>query len=985
MILISFRSSFSLLIGLHTPGEISRIARENGYSSVLIADTNNLYGLAEIMRLKREKENNVHAGVILNLPHTNRMVQLLAIPVTTKGFSNIFTIVSEINISKEIKQRDIFELIQNRTDGLIFITTDLRSIRLLKEISDQIFFGINIKNVNIYPIVRSEGLRTVILQDVIFRSKEEIPAGIILRCIAEKKRFDELRDLQSVLKDSILVPAQILKERFSHITDAFDNMEYIESLLQRTKFNPPMILPGSDIRDANKKLETLAFEGAKRRYPEITEEIRSRLRYELDIICQKGYAGYFLLVKDIVDQAKITCGRGSAAASLVSYCLNITNVDPIRHNLMFERFLNPLRSDPPDIDIDFPWDEREVIINYIFRKYNGRVAQVSNHNTLSDRLVIREVARSFGFTESEINYLVKIISPLLEHPEDILDNKSNSILREGNIKNILRIARMIYNNMRHISTHCGGIVISPSDIRETAPVEITGGGRYVIQWDKDDIEEFNIVKIDILGNRSLSVIRDAKEMIKNNYGIDIDKRFICFDKDPATIDLIKKGKTIGVFYIESPAMRQLQQKTDIADFEHIVIHSSIIRPAANRYINEYVDRLKGKPYQPLHPALSNLLSETYGIMCYQEDVMKVAISIAGFSYEEADRLRKTLSKKHRASKIQHYKEKFFEGGRKNGVNEGILSEIWAMIESFGGYSFCKPHSASYAQVSFNSAYIKAHFPAEFVASVIKNRGGYYSTFAYISEARRMGIKVHPPEINISSVGAYGIGDSIWLGFEDIISLKKETIEKVIIERGKNGNYISLRDFLKRNPDIEFAEIRKIILSGSFRKIEQKQNRARLLFGAEIHIKRGRGSLINRLIDDKCLIPDYTFEQYIKYEFEIFGFPLSIHPLRLAEHLPDPPERIFAKDTKKDTGRYVKMAGVLITAKPIITRSDEMMEFLTFEDETDIFEVVLFPRAFKNNHKKLTTMGIFLLEGKIENDRGAIYLNCIKIEPLKDIF
>ncbi|MCX7959592.1 MAG: DNA polymerase III subunit alpha, partial [Deltaproteobacteria bacterium] len=473
----------------------------------------------------------------------------------------------------------------------------------------------------------------------------------------------------------------------------------------------------------------------------------------------------------------------------------------------------------------------------------------------SERLAVREVARAFGFTESDISRLVKNISQYLRNNNEKVSGKD--ILQEKSVRMLFSIARRINNNMRHISTHCGGIVISDSDIRMKAPVEITGGGRFVIQWDKDDIEELNIVKIDILGNRSLAVIRDAKDMIRKNYGIDIDAKRIIFEEDPLTLKLIKDGKTLGVFYIESPAMRQLQKKTGVSDFEHIVIHSSIIRPAANRYINEYVERLKGKPFRPLHPALTHLLSETYGIMCYQEDVMKVAMEVAGFSYEDADRLRKTLSKKQRAEKILYYREKFYDGGRKNGVDNNTLNEIWDMIESFGGYSFCKPHSASYAQVSFMSAYIKAHFPAEFIASVIKNKGGYYSVFAYISEAKRMGLNIYPPDINISEKGAVATGDSVWMGFEDIISFSEVASDMIIAERTKGGRYTSLEDFLRRNPDIGFADIRRLILSGAFDRTDGKSGRLELLLKAEMVKKWKNGILLKNYLPGNFNPPPYT--------------------------------------------------------------------------------------------------------------------------------
>ncbi len=983
MMLISFKSSFSLLEGVHSPEEIIRYSEEAGYSSVLIADTNNLYGLAEILSLRKEHKKKIFTGTYLKYPDREKNLSVLAIPVSDTGFSNLCYLISVINTEKNLSTEEFTNLIKERNSGLIIISSDLRLSRILRDSTENIFFGIGTGNIRLYPLIRAEGIKPVIYRETIFLSGRDIFTGIVLRCIAHKKRFDEMKHLYYQLKDSVLLPSKVTETRFAHIKEAFVNMNSIESLLFRAEYNFARILPGSDIKDAPGRLTQLAFEGAKARYKVITAGIEKRLCYELDIISKKGYAGYFLLVRDIVEKSHLTCGRGSAAASLVSYCLGITNVDPVRHNLMFERFLNPERSDPPDIDIDFAWDEREKVINYIFEKYKDRVAQVSNHNSFSNRLAIREVARVFGFSEAEINRIVKRIS--LHHGNSSnthFEEPEGKICRREPVKTISGIARLICNNIRHISTHCGGIVISDRDIKETVPVGITGGGKYVMQWDKDDIENLNIIKIDVLGNRSLAVIRDAKEMIKRNYGTDIDKRGIIFEEDPKTLELIKEGKTIGVFYIESPAMRQLQRKTGVSDFEHIVIHSSIIRPAANRYINEYVERLKGKPYRPLHPALSDLLSETYGIMCYQEDVMKAAIQVAGFSYEEADRLRKTLSKKHRAEKIQYYREKFLEGGRKNGTPDTILTEIWAMIESFGGYSFCKPHSASYAQVSFMSAYIKAHFPAEFIASVIRNKGGYYPVFAYISEARRMGIRVNPPDINVSETGATACGDSVWLGFDDIISLSREVSHNIVKEREERGYYTSLENFLERNPHIDFCDIRRLILSGAFDRTEGIKNRPAILLKSEILSKGKAGSLLKNYPRTFAELPPYSDEQLIRYEYEMFGFPLSVHPVSMIGKKDLPCGTITAKDIDRATGRFVRIAGLPITSKPVQTRTKELMEFVTFEDETGIFEAVFFPDAFRSCHNTISDGLPLLLTGRVEDDHGAVYLNCHKAELLR---
>jgi len=987
MILLSFQSSFSPLEGIYSPQEIYASIERAGYSSILIADTNNLYGFAEILRLRREKNLGIRCGALIKYSSREELLSLLAIPLDGTGFKNLFRLLSILNTNKGLHKRDFINTIIENSTNLLFVISNLGLLGELKNL-ENLFFGLNTENLFLYPVVRDMGIRPMILHNTIFISKDDIETGIVLRCISQRKRFDELMHLGESLSRSILLPTKVLIERYSHIRGAIENLDYLEGLLEGVRFEPEFILPGHEIEDAPEKLERLAFEGAKIRYTVLNDPIVSRLRYELDVIAVKGYSGYFLVVHDIVKRTSLTCGRGSAAASLVSYCLGITNVDPIRHNLMFERFLNPDRSDPPDIDVDFAWDEREKIIEYIFNKYHGRVAQVSNHNRMSERLAIREVSRVFGLSEPQIKEIVKVLEHLISGERWIrnfrvpgLCKEEEGLINDPTTKKIFHIAQRVYSNLRYISTHCGGVVISPRDIREFAPVEVTGGDRLVIQWDKDDIEEIGLVKIDILGNRSLSVIRDAIDMIRKNHGIDLSKEQIVPEEDELTKRIMREGKTIGVFYVESPAMRQLQRKTRVADFEHLVIHTSIIRPAANKYINEYVERLKGKSYRPLYPALANLLSETYGIMCYQEDVMKVAMEIAGFDYEEADRLRKTLSKKERALKIDYYRERFFVGGIKGGVDKSVLNDIWNMIESFGGYSFCKPHSASYVQISFMSAFIKAHFPAEFIAAVIGNKGGYYSTYAYVSEGKRMGLKIHPPDINISWRRAYGCGDFVWLGFEDISSLTGESIDMIIEEREKNGYFLSFEDFSMRLPRIPFSDLRLIILSGTFDRLCGVDERPTLLFKADVLSKRQDKSSLFKIKKDTLRTPPYSKKQLMELECNIFGFPLSVHPLykfyeRINNHCV-----VKAKDISGYIKRYIEMVGILITEKPVFTRSSEPMEFLTFEDETDVFEVTLFPEAYKKNRKVLSNGSVFFLKGRVEDDHGALYLNCNYLNPL----
>ncbi|HTP58404.1 MAG TPA: DNA polymerase III subunit alpha, partial [Spirochaetia bacterium] len=386
------------------------------------------------------------------------------------------------------------------------------------------------------------------------------------------------------------------------------------------------------------------------------------------------------------------------------------------------------------IDVDFPWDEREKTLAYVFQKYQGRAAMVANHVTFGPRSALREPAKALGLPEEEQGRIVRAF-------------------RHGRLDDIppyvREAAARVRGFPRNLGTHCGGVVITPGPITDYTHVQISALGYPLMAWEKDAAEEAGLVKIDLLGNRSLAVLRDALEAVEKNHGDHYEWESFDPLEDADTGRLISEGRTIGVFYVESPATRQLLTRMQRGDYQNLVVASSIIRPAANQYIRTWVKRLHGAAYQPLHPLIQETLAETFGVMVYQEDVSRVAIDLAGFPIEEADRLRKILSKKDRDLRLPDLREKFFQGARSRGVEEKVITKVWDMILSFDGYSFCKAHSASYAQVSYRVAYLKRFYPLEFIAAVINNGGGFYGRQTYLGECRRMGFPVLPPDVNAS--------------------------------------------------------------------------------------------------------------------------------------------------------------------------------------------------------------------------------------------
>jgi DNA polymerase III alpha subunit len=440
---------------------------------------------------------------------------------------------------------------------------------------------------------------------------------------------------------------------------------------------------------------------------------------------------------------------------------------------------------------------------------------------------------------------------------------------------------------------------------------------------------------------------------------------------------------MGVFYIESPAMRRLQQKTRRGDFEHIVIHSSIIRPAANRYINDYVRRLRGEPCDPLHPVLDELLAETHGIMVYQEDVSKAAVAIAGFSDADADGLRKIMAKRNKESRLAEYRRMFFDGAEGNGVSRETTGKIWDMILSFDGYSFCKPHSASYAMVSFQSAYLKTHFPAEFMAAVISNEGGYYTASAYIGEARRMGLRILPPDLNESRVPYTGRDGNLRVGLMAVRGLRRETARLITTEREKGGPFTDLEDFRRRVPLLG-GDAEALAAAGAADSLGGGKNRAEQLWtllGGERGAGGGRQAELFSAPRRERRFPDPGERVRLKNEYARLGFLTDRSPLWFWSGTLSGIARIRGRDMVSRVGEDATLAGMLVTVKEILTIDGKPMEFVSFEDEEAIFETVFFPEAFRKYGAVLDNEAPFVLRGRIEDDLGAVSLRVDRVEKL----
>ncbi len=969
------RSAYSLLYGTRRIEDLVAAAAGMGYGAMALTDRDNLYGVHRFLAACRARGIRPLIGAEVAEDGAEKKAPRRAVLLARNraGFENLSLLLTE---RKRMEGFDLAARLPWHEEGN-FVFTD--SPELLEAWAGRVK--------DLYALLTPSsrgaagtavrlGLPAVASGEAVFLESEDEKLHRVLRAVAKKGTVSLLESADSAPSGSLLFPPGRADEVFRDFPDALANNRRIadacrfDAIFQGFVFPkcPDRILQG---RPSEEVLRERVYRGAEERYGELGEGVVERIDYELEIIARKGFTDYFLVVSDIVSLTSRTCGRGSGAASVVAYCLGITNVDPIRYNLYFERFLNPRRKDPPDIDIDFAWDERDAVIEEVMRRYGeDRSARIANHNHFRRRGALREVARVYGIPDAETSAFEKRLSRGEAEPDEVW-------------KEIQGLADRMTGLPRNLGVHSGGLVLTPKPIASYVPVETAAMGVPVVTWEKDGVEEAGLVKIDLLGNRSLAVIRDALANLRRN-GAAFDESEWSPQDDEAARVLLARGDSMGVFYIESPAMRQLQKKTGRGDFEHIVIHSSIIRPAANKYINEYVRRLRGEPYEPLLPELDRVLAETHGIMVYQEDVSKAAIVVADFTDADADGLRKIMSKKDKEAKLAEYRKMFFDGAAGNEVPQGTAEKIWNMILSFDGYSFCKPHSASYAVVSFQSAYLKAHHPAEFMAAVLSNQGGFYTAGAYVSEAKRMGLAVRRPDVNASSFRWDGRGREIRAGLMAIAGLRRETADLVVSERERGGPYRGLADFAVRVP-LRGEDAEALVSAGALDSVADVRNRPEqlmtLLMQGRGPAPGGQGELFAPAEARPRRLKDLREDEKLRKEWRRLGFLADGHPLRFWRERIDSLPHVAARDLAANAGRRIVMIGWLVTVKEIVTIEGKPMEFVSFEDETAIFETVFFPESYKRFAPLLDDRVPFVLRGLADDDLGAVSLHVEELEAL----
>jgi len=827
--------------------------------------------------------------------------------------------------------------------------------------------------------------KLVMLQTVTFRNKRDFNAHRLLRAIDNNTLLSKLPKTQEGSEHHLMLPREKLLGLYAGYPEIIDNTQGIlENCSIHFEFgpeNPPKnkrcytSTEGEDFR----LLEQLCREGLTYRYPEANNKITERLEMELKIIKEKGFVSYFLINWDIVSYARrkgyFYVGRGSGANSIVAYLLRITDVDPVELDLYFERFINLFRKNPPDFDIDFSWQDRDDITQYIFNRF-PHVALLAAFNTFQRKAVVRELGKVFGLPPHEI---------------DVLSEGKYNIQQLDHIALlILKYSKLIHGFPSHLSIHAGGIVISEQPLHCYTATTMPPKGFPLTHFDMLVAEDVGLYKFDILSQRGLGKIKDALDIIRQNNPAHppVDIHNIRMMKaDEGIKKLLREARAIGCFYVESPAMRMLLKKLEVDHYLGLVAASSIIRPgvAQSGMMREYILRYKyPERREKAHPLLLGIMPETYGVMVYQEDVIKVAHYFAGLSLAEADVLRRGMSGKYRSrDEFEQVKQKFFANCLEKKYDRKFTADVWRQIESFAGYAFAKGHSASYAVESYQSLYLKAHYPLEYMVAVINNFGGFYRTELYVHEARMLGAHIHAPCVNKSRLLTVIYGRHIYLGFQHLHEMEMKMAGKIVEERERNGMYKSFEDFLDRVP-VSIEQVTILIRIDAFRftgvhKRELLWKAHNLLGNKPREAEQKELFKTERKNYTLPVLEQSLYEEAFD-QIELLGFPL-VNPFALTVYRPR--STTGANDLPFCLGQTVVLWGYLVTIKNTRTVRKEIMQFGTFLDQQGyFFDTVHFPPTVKNF--PFRGKGIYRVIGKVVEEFGYYSVEVIRMDKEKNL-
>ncbi len=1026
-------SHYSLLDGLPKIDELLDYAKELGMDSLALTDHGVMYGAVEFYKKAKERGIKPIIGCEIYLAKNKKedkrpkiddeRYHLVLLAKNKEGYKNLISIVTKAHLEGfYYKPRADEDLLREHSQGLIALSACLagKIPRLIvankmeeaektalkyREIfgKENFFLEIqhhpNIKeqskaNKGIIEIAKKYNIPLVATNDVHYLRPEDAEAQDILMLINTNANPNDKERLTMRTDDFSLRPPQQMIDDFKDIPEAIENTQRIaemcdfEFTLGKTRL-PHFETPNNKSDD--EYLRELCLKGLEKRFGRNPDKkVLERLDYELSVIKETGFAGYFLIVQDFVNWAKekriiVGPGRGSAAGSLVSYLLNITNINPLKYDLLFERFLNPERISMPDIDLDFTDRRRDEVIEYVANKYGrGNVAQIITFGTMAARAVIRDVGRALGYSYSYCDKIAKMI-PFGFSLEKTLNNVSEfKELYESDEKaqRLIDLAKKLEGVARHASTHACGVVISAEPLSNLIPLQHSTQSEksIVTQYEMHAIEDLGLLKMDFLGLKNLTIIEDtlARIYVIRKEKIDIEK--IPID-DKKTYQLFQRAETTGVFQLESEGMKRYLRQLKPTEFEDIIAMVALYRPGPMRFIPDYINRKHGKEKVAyIHPRLKPILEKTQGICIYQEQIMQIAQEIAGFTLGEADILRKAVGKKIKHLLLEQEK-KFIEGAVKNGIDKKIAQKIWEWILPFASYGFNKSHATAYAMIAYQTAYLKAHFPVEFMASLLTSEKADTERIAVlIEECKKMGIEVLAPSVNESLKNFTVVPEEnkIRFGLLAIKNVGENVVDAIVGEVKKGGKFKSIEDFVKR---IDYKFINKksmesLIKSGA---LDEFGERKKLLHNLEKLLEWAREKQKNKLNGQNSLFGNTKFEEEIEldscqpasnfeklnWEKELLGLYVSAHPLEDLKNIFEKKATPLRKIKSAFSGQKVLVGGIISNIKKIITKTGRPMMFVKLEDLSDKREVVVFPSLVERIPSLLEENKIVFVSGRVD--------------------
>ncbi len=961
--LLNCHSWFSLRYGAVSPEDLLAELSARGYSSFALTDINNTSAAIDFIRQAPRYNIRPVVGIDFRNGITCKYIGLAK---NNRGFQAL-----NEHLTASLQEERVFEdQAPELEDVLVIYPFRNQKFRELKENE---FVGINSSGLAklAFSEWRNHLDKLVILQPATFRNKRDYNVHRLLRAIENNVLLSRLPLSEQTSPDEILPEKNELLHVFLEYPAIIENTQkLLEQCTITFNFNKKesknkQFFTQSHDEDV-KLLREECEKGLKYRFDNPSREVIERMEKELKLIDELGYSSYFLINWDMVNYARSKgyyyVGRGSGANSMVAYLLQITNVDPIELDLYFERFINPYRSNPPDFDVDFSWTDRDDITAYIFKKYGlENTALLGSYITFKDKSALREIGKVFGLPADEITRLQKNPVPA---PND----------QYG--KWVVQYSKLITGMPSHLSIHASGILISEKPVSFYTATHILPKGYPTTHFDMQVAEDVGLHKFDILSQRGLGKIKDALEIIKTNQHKTIDMNNVNrFKYDPKVRNLLKTGKAIACFYVESPAMRMLLTKLQANDYKGLVAASSIIRPgvAQSGMMREYIIRFRDKERrekaQRELPELYEILKETYGVMVYQEDVIKVAHYFAGLTLAEADVLRRGMSWKFRErNEFWKIKDKFFSNCWEKGYAEKTIADIWYQIESFANYAFSKGHSASYAVESFQALFLKAYFPLEYMVATLNNGGGFYAPELYFHEARLHGAKIERPCINTSNNLNIIHENVIYIGFYILHELEQKIVGQLLEERNEHGKFTGLTDFVNR-VKISLEQLIILIRSGAFRFTEKSKKE--LLWDAHFLLGHSKKSIPEKTLFD-TQPKEFKLPELWKHELEdtfdeieLMGFSLQSPFKLLAVEIPS---RLTASHLPQLTGRNIEIVGYLIHRKTTITNKGQRMYFGTWLDlKGQWLDTVHFPDVGRKN--PFTGPGCYSLKGKVVEEYG----------------